>query len=157
MIEKAKAAVKIICQNRKAAHDYHISETMEAGIVLVGTEVKALRNGKANLKDGYAKIRQGQVYICNVHISPYTHAYYGNHDPLRDRKLLLHNQEIKRLTGKVQERGCTLIPIRLYFKNGKAKVEIAVAKGKKKYDKRETIRKREEDREMARIKKGDRS
>ena len=151
MQQKNHHAIKLVCQNRKARHDYFIVDAIEAGLVLTGTEVKSLRLGRGNLQDSYGKIKNGEIYLCNAHISPYSHAHYGNHDPLRERKLLLHKQEIKRLIGKVQERGFALIPIKIYFKNGKAKVEMALAKGKKKYDKRETIRKRDEARDMARI------
>lgn len=150
MNQKSHDAIKLVCQNRKARHDYFISDVIEAGLVLTGTEVKSLRLGRANLKDSYGKIKNGEIYLCNAHISPYSHAHYGNHAPLRQRKLLLNKHEIKRLIGKVQERGFALIPIKIYFKHGKAKVEIALAKGKKKYDKREAIRKRDEARDMAR-------
>jgi SsrA-binding protein len=147
------ANVKIVCQNRKARHDYFILDQYEAGVVLLGTEVKSLRLGRANIKDGYAKLRGGEVFLYNMHIAAYPFAAYGNHDPLRPRKLLLHKQEIKRLTGKVQEKGQTLIPLQVYFKDGKAKVTLALAKGKRKYDKRETVRKREEKRELDRAKR----
>ena len=144
---------KIVCQNRKARHDYFILDEYEAGIVLLGTEVKSLRLGRANLKDSHADIRNGEVFIDNMHISAYPFAAYGNHDPLRPRKLLLHRDEIKRLTGKVKEKGQTLIPLRVYFEGGKAKVTLALAKGKRKYDKREAIRKRDEKRDMEREKR----
>ncbi|MFH1675218.1 MAG: SsrA-binding protein SmpB [Pseudomonadota bacterium] len=150
MKQENRNSIKIVCQNRKARHDYFLSDIIEAGLVLTGTEVKSLRLVKANLRDSYCKVKDGEIYLINAHISPYSHAYYGNHDPLRERKLLLHKREIKRLVGKVQERGFSLIPTKIYLKNGKAKVEIALAKGKRKYDKRETIRKRDEAREMAR-------
>ncbi|MFQ5652900.1 MAG: SsrA-binding protein SmpB [bacterium] len=142
--------VKIITNNRKARHDFHILDTIEAGIVLHGTEVKSLRAGKANLKDSYANVKNQEVYLCRSHISPYTHGNINNHDPLRERKLLLHRKEIKKLIGKTQEKGLTLVPLKLYFKNGKVKVELAVAKGKKLYDKRQDMAKRESDREMKR-------
>lgn len=142
---------KIITNNRKARHDYHIIDTLEAGIVLQGTEVKSLRDGKANLKDSYANVRDEEVYLYNMHISPYTHGNINNHDPLRQRKLLLHKKEIKKLIGKTQEKGLTLVPLKLYFKNGKVKVELAIARGKKMYDKREAIAKRESDRELKRV------
>jgi SsrA-binding protein len=144
---------KIVCQNRKARHDYLILDKYEAGMVLLGTEVKSLRLGNANLKDSYAKIRGGEVFLYNMHISPYPFAAHGNHHPLRTRKLLLHKGEIKRLTGKVEEKGQSLIPLQVYFKRGKAKVVLALAKGKRKYDKRQAIRKREEARELQREKR----
>ena len=145
--------IKIIAENRKARHDYHIDEEFEAGMVLKGTEVKSLRQGRAILKDAYARIKNGEVFIHQMHISPYPFAYYDNHDPLRPRKLLLHNREIKRLCGKVNEKGLTLIPLKMYFKNGKAKISIALARGKRQYDKRDAIRRREEQREMERTRK----
>lgn len=141
---------KIITTNRKARHEYEILESLEAGIVLAGTEVKSLREGRANLKDSYASVRNGEVFLFNAHISPYTHGNINNHDPLRTRKLLLNKKEIKRLIGKVQEKGLTLIPLRLYFKNGKVKVELALARGKKIYDKRRDIAKRDSERELKR-------
>jgi len=145
--------IKLVCQNRKAFHDYEIVETVEAGLVLVGTEVKSLRDGRANLKDSYARIKRGEAFLYGLHISPYTHAYYDNHDPERVRKLLLHRQEIKRLLGKTQEKGFALIPLKIYFKEGKAKVEIALARGKKAYDKRESLKRKEETRELDRARK----
>ena len=141
---------KDICVNRRARHDYFIEETYEAGLVLQGSEVKSLRDGKANLKDSYARIDKGEAFLVNAHISPYFAASRFNHDPTRKRKLLLHSQQIRRLTGKVKERGLTLIPLRLYFKNGRAKVELGLARGKKMYDKRETLRKRAAEREVER-------
>lgn len=149
----AKEHIKIIAENRKARHDYHIIDRFEAGMVLTGTEVKSLRQGKANLKDSYARIRKGEIYVHQMHISPYTFAYYDNHEPLRPRKLLLHRYEIRQLYGKLNERGFTLVPLRLYFRDGKAKVELALAKGKLKYDKRETIRRRDEQRDLERQRK----
>nr|HID59305.1 SsrA-binding protein SmpB [Desulfobacterales bacterium] len=143
--------IKIVCQNRKAKHDYFISEIHEAGMVLLGTEVKSLRMGRANLTDSYAKIRKNEVFLYNMHIGPYPFAQHVNHDPLRPRKLLLHRREIKRLIGKVEEKGMSLIPIKVYFKNGKAKLSLALSKGKRKYDKREAIRKRDEKRDMNRF------
>jgi SsrA-binding protein len=145
--------IKIIAENRKARYDYHIVDRYEAGMVLTGTEVKSLRAGKANLKDSYARIRSGEIYIHQMHISPYESAYYDNHDPLRIRKLLLHKQEIRQLTGKINERGFTLVPLRLYFRDSKVKIELALAKGKLKYDKRDTIRRRDEQRDLDRIRK----
>lgn len=140
-------AIKQICANRKARYDYHLLETFEAGLVLVGTEVKSLRAGKANLKDSYGRIEGGEVWLVGVHISPYEQGTHGNHDPERPRKLLLSRREIKRLTGKLQEQGLTLVPLRLYFKGGWVKVELALAKGKRKYDKRETLRRKDQKRE----------
>lgn len=141
---------KIVTENRKARHDYFIDDEYEAGMVLVGTEVKSLRLGRANLKDSYAKIKDGEVFVHQMHIGQYPFAHYGNHDPLRPRKLLLHNYEIKKLIGKVQEKGYSLIPLRVYFKRGKVKISLALARGKRKYDKRESIRKRDEKRDMDR-------
>jgi SsrA-binding protein len=145
--------IKIIAENRKARHEYFIEERYEAGMVLTGTEVKSLRQGKSNLKDCHAKIRKGEIWVHQMHISPYPFAYYDNHDPLRPRKLLLHKHEIMQLTGKINERGYALIPLRLYFRAGKVKMELALAKGKHKYDKRDTIRRRDEQRDMDRIRK----
>jgi SsrA-binding protein len=142
--------IKIVCQNKKARHDYHIIEVMEAGMVLVGTEVKSLREGRANLKDSYARIRDGELYLVQAHISPYSHASLDNHDPERARKLLVHKRELKRLTGKTQEKGLTLVPLKIYFKDGKAKIELALASGKKSYDKRETLKRQTQKREMER-------
>ncbi len=141
---------KVVATNRKAYHDYSIEETYEAGIALVGSEVKSLRAGKANLRDSYARVRDGELYLYNVHISPYSHGNITNHEPMRTRKLLLHKAEIKRLTGKVAERGLTLVPLKLYFKGNKAKVELGLARGKAKYDKRAAIAKREANREIER-------
>ena len=145
--------LRIVCQNKKAYHDYEILEKIEAGLVLLGTEVKSLRQGKANLKDSYAKIRQGDVHLYGCHISAYTHASYDNHEPERVRKLLLHSFEIKRLFGKSQEKGYALIPLKIYFSKGKAKVELGLARGKKQYDKRESLKRKEEAREMERLRK----
>ncbi|OIN94959.1 MAG: SsrA-binding protein [Deltaproteobacteria bacterium CG1_02_45_11] len=148
-----KSHIKNLAENRKARYDYFIEDEYEAGIVLVGTEVKSLRIGRVNLKDAYAKINKGAVFVHQMHIGPYPFAHYGNHDPLRPRKLLLHKREIKKLYGKVNEMGYSLIPLRVYFKNGKAKIAIALAKGKRKYDKREAIRSRDQKRELDRAKK----
>ena len=148
--------IKIIAQNKKAFHDYEISDRFEAGLVLLGTEVKSLREGRANLKDSYARVKKEEVFLYGLHISPYTHASFDNHDPERVRKLLLHKSEIKRLQGKTQERGFSLVPLKVYFKNGRAKIEIALARGKKEYDKRESIKRKEENRELDRIKKRNR-
>ncbi len=145
--------IKIICRNRKAYFEYSIDDLFEAGLVLKGTEVKSLRQGKASIDDAYARFRDGEIYLYNAHISPYSHATVDGHEPERPRKLLLHRHEIRRLLGKVQERGFTLIPLKLYFKDEHAKVEIALARGKKKIDKRETIRRREQQREMERARK----
>ena len=139
-----------IAVNRKARHEYLIEETVEAGVALMGSEVKALREGKANLKDSYGRIENGEVWLWNAHISPYNPASQFGHEPTRTRKLLLHRGEIERLNGKVKERGLTLVPLRLYFKNGRAKVELALARGKKQHDKREAIRDREQRREIDR-------
>ena len=136
--------------NRKARSDYDILETLEAGMSLKGTEVKSLREGRMNLKDSYAKMQEGVVYLVNAHISPYSHGNIQNHDPLRERKLLLHKQEIKRLTGKTEEKGLTLVPLKVYFVRGKAKVELGLARGRKHYDKREEIKKRDTEREIRR-------
>ena len=136
-----------IAENRKAFHDYHLLETFEAGIALLGTEVKAIREGRVNLRDSYARLENGEVFLFNVNISPYSHRGYAEHEPLRRRKLLLHRHEIRKLMGKTVERGMTLVPTRLYFKNGRVKVAISLAKGKKEYDKRETVKRREADRE----------
>ncbi|HUQ87378.1 MAG TPA: SsrA-binding protein SmpB [Vicinamibacterales bacterium] len=142
-----KEATQPIADNRKAFHDYHILETFEAGIALLGTEVKGIREGQANLRDSYARLEKGEVWLFNVHINPYSHRGYVDHDPKRKRRLLLHKHEIRKLIGKTVEKGLTLVPTRLYFKNGKVKVAIALAKGKQEHDKRETIRRRETDRE----------
>jgi SsrA-binding protein len=145
-----KKPIKIVAENRKARRDYFIVDEYEAGMVLKGTEVKSLRQGRANLKDSYARIKDGEVFVYQLHIAPYPFAYYDNHDPLRPRKLLLHKHEIKRLYGKINEKGHTLIPIRIYFKSGKVKILLALAKGKRKYDKREAIRRRDEQRDLDR-------
>ena len=141
---------KQIAHNRKARHNYEILETYEAGMALAGTEVKSLRDGRANFKDSYAAVRNEEVWLYGMHISPYSHGNINNHNPERDRKLLLHRNEIRRLIGKTQETGLTLVPLQLYFKNGKVKVELALAKGKKQYDKREAIAKKEAARETKR-------
>lgn len=142
--------MKIVCQNRKAYHDYTIEETIEAGMHLLGTEVKSLRQGKANIKDSYVVIKDSEVFLLNCHISPYSHGNIMNHDPLRTRKLLLHRKEIERLKGKTQQKGYTLIPLKLYFKGPFAKVEVGFAKGKRKYEKRDAIREREAKRAIER-------
>ena len=142
--EKAQSSV---AENRKAFHDFHLMETFEAGLVLLGTEVKSIREGRVNLRDSFARVEDGEVFLYNVNISPYSHRGYADHEPLRRRKLLLHRSEIKKLIGKTVEKGMTLVPVRLYFKNGRVKVAVSLAKGKKDYDKRETIKRREVDRE----------
>jgi len=142
--------VKVVCRNKRARHDYELQERYEAGLVLTGTEVKSLRMGKANLSDAYARVTDGEVWLIKAHISPYPYAHYGNHDPERPRKLLLTAKEIRKLYGRTQERGQALIPLVIYFKEGWAKVELALAKGKKAYDKRQTLKQRDADREMAR-------
>lgn len=139
---------KILCLNKKARHDYFIEETYEAGIALEGTEVKSLRMGKGNLKDSYVLIKDEEAFLHNTHISPYPYAHQFNHEPERVRKLLLHKQEIRRLSGKTNERGYTLIPLKIYLKSGKIKLAIGLAKGKTLYDKREDLKKRSADREM---------
>jgi SsrA-binding protein len=145
--------MKVICQNRKAYHDYHIEETIEVGISLLGTEVKSLREGRANIKDSYVIIKDSEVFLLNCHISPYSHGNIMNHEPLRTRKLLLHRNEIERLRGKAQQKGYTLIPLRIYFKGSYAKVEVGFAKGKKHYEKRETIKEREAKKAIERVMK----
>src|ERR1700752_1006894 len=142
--EKAQAN---IAENRKAFHDFHLLETFEAGIMLLGTEAKAIREGRGNLRDSFARVEDGEIYLYNVNISPYRHRGYADHEPLRGRKLRLHRDGIRKLIGKTVERGMTLVPVRMYFKNGRIKVAVSLAKGKKEYDKRETIKRREVDRE----------
>ncbi|HOT43261.1 MAG TPA: SsrA-binding protein SmpB [Spirochaetota bacterium] len=139
-----------IARNKKARFDYEIIETFEAGIVLVGSEVKSLRQKKASIQESYARVKDGEIYITGMNIAVYEMANRFNHEPVHDRKLLLHRHEIKRLIGKVQEKGLTLVPLKLYFKNGKVKVELGLAKGKAKYDKRDSIKKRDVDREIQR-------
>jgi SsrA-binding protein len=146
-ISEREKAQKIVAENRKALHDFHILETFEAGLVLQGTEVKSIREGRVNLRDSYARVEGGEIWVYNIHISPYSHRGYADHEPTRRRKLLLHKQEIRKLIGKTVERGMTLVPLRLYFKAGKAKMALSLAKGKQAHDKRDAIRKREVDRE----------
>ena len=148
-----KGPIKIIAENRKARHDYLIVDQYEAGLVLTGTEVQSLRLGRVNLKDSYARVKDGEVFLYQVHISPYPFAYYNNHEPLRVRKLLLHKREIERLYAKANEQGHTLVPLKIYFKAGKAKITLALAKGKRAYDKRQSIRDREQKRELDRVRK----
>lgn len=141
---------KISVTNRKAYHDFSIQETYEAGIALLGTEVKSLREGRVNLKDSYVSIKDGEAFLLNCHISPYSHGNRRNHDPVRSRKLLLHRREINRLWGALSQKGLTLVPLKIYFKKGRAKVEIGLAKGKRTYEKRETIKTKEAQREIER-------
>lgn len=146
-------SVKVVATNRRARHDYQILDTYEAGLVLLGSEVKSLRAGRMELKDSYAVIDGGEAYLVGAHIAPYDFAREGGHDPERRRKLLMHKSEIGRLAGTLAEKGLTLVPLQVYFKDGKAKVELGLAKGKRTYDKRETLRRREADREMDRLAK----
>ena len=140
-------AQRVVADNRKAFHDYHVLETWEVGLVLLGTEIKAIREGRVNLRDSFARLENGEVWLANVHISPYSHSGYSHHEERRQRKLLLHKHEINKLTGLVREKGLTLVPLQLYFKNGRLKASLALVKGKQTHDKRETIRRREVDRE----------
>ncbi len=144
--EREKAQ-RTIAENRKARFDYHIIETWEAGVSLLGTEVKSIREGRVNLRDSYARVDNGEIWMLNVHISPYSHRGSAEHQELRQRKLLLHRDEIRKMVGKVAEKGLTLVPLELYFKKGRVKVLLALAKGKQAHDKRETLRRREVDRE----------
>ena len=148
------AAEKLIATNRKARHEFEILETYEAGLCLKGTEVKSLRDGQVNFKDSYASVHNQEVWLVGCHIAPYHHGSDANHDPDRSRKLLLHRREIARLIGKVAERGLTLVPLRLYFKEGRAKLELGLARGRKLHDKRQAIRERDERREMAKEARG---
>ena len=148
--EKEAPKKESIARNKRASHDYHILDTWEAGLVLTGTEVKALRQGKANLTDAYGNVRDGEVFLLNLHIGQYEQGNVFNHEPTRTRKLLLHKREIRRLIGSVEREGLTLIPLDLHFSDGRVKVSIALAKGKKLHDKREDIRRRDDEREMAR-------
>ncbi len=140
----------MIAQNKKAGHDYNILETFEAGLVLTGTEIKSVRKGKISLRDGFARVRRGEAYLENVHISPYEQGNQFNHDPLRNRKLLLHKKEIAKIGALTKDKGITIVPLRVYLKHGFAKVLIGVGEGKREYDKRETLKRKEQDREMAR-------
>ncbi|HEC35302.1 MAG TPA: SsrA-binding protein SmpB, partial [Anaerolineae bacterium] len=140
--------IKVVATNRRATHDYLIEDRYEAGLVLTGTEIKSVRARRVNLRDGYVQPRDGELWLVNVHIAAYDQAGRSGHDPLRPRKLLLHRQEINRLIGRIQERGYTIIPLRMYLKRGRAKVEIGLARGKRKYDKRQAIAKRDAEREM---------
>jgi len=154
MANKEETHTKVVASNRKAFHDYSIEEKIEAGIILKGTEVKSLREGRVNLREAYATVTEGKAVLHNCHIGEYSHGNIMNHDPLRARGLLLHKKQIQKLTGKVQQKGLTLIPLRIYFNpRGIAKVELGLARGKKQYDRRETIKKREAGREMERAMK----
>lgn len=144
---KEERSTKLIASNKKAFHDYHILDKFEAGVVLTGTEVKSLRAGKANLKDSYVLVKNGEAFLLNTHISPYTHGNRENHDPLRTRKLLLHRREIEKLSAETTHKGLAIVPLQMYLKGGRVKVEIAVARGKKLYDKRETEKRKEAQRE----------
>ncbi len=147
---------RTIASNKKAFHDYFVEERYEAGLVLTGSEVKSLREGKANLRDAYARVLNNEAFLLGAHISPYAAASYQNHDSTRTRKLLLHRKEIQRLIGKTTQKGLTLVPLRLYWKDGRAKVELGLARGKREYDKRETERRREAQREIAKVMKAGR-
>ncbi|MCC5896489.1 MULTISPECIES: SsrA-binding protein SmpB [Cyanophyceae] len=154
MAKDTSSGYKVIADNRQARYRYSILETYEAGLELQGTEVKSIRQGRVNLRDGYALIRGNEAWLHNVHISPYDIAsQYFNHDPLRNRKLLLHRNEIRKLIGKVEQQGLTLVPLKLYLKNGWVKVSIGLAKGKKLHDKRESLKRKQQDREIARVMK----
>ncbi|MFV0559705.1 MAG: SsrA-binding protein SmpB [Enterococcus sp.] len=143
-----KGEGKLIAQNKKARHDYSITDTMEAGMVLQGTEIKSIRNSRINLKDGFVRVRNGEAYLYNVHISPYEQGNIFNHDPLRTRKLLLHKKQIARLIGETKNKGITIVPLKVYIRNGYAKVLIGIAKGKKEYDKREDLKRKDIDRQI---------
>lgn len=149
-MEKKKDDEKVVATNRKAHHDYFIFDRYEAGVVLAGTEVKSIRDGRINLRDAFCRELGGELFLMNCHVSPYEQANRYNVEPLRDRKLLLHKREIAKIAGKVAEKGLTVVPLRAYLKGGRVKIEIGLAKGKKNWDKRETIKKREQDREMRR-------
>jgi SsrA-binding protein len=157
MVKDKDNGYKVVATNRKAFHDYHIEDRFEAGLVLRGTEVKSLREGRVNLQDSYASVDRGEIYLHHCHISPYSHGNIMNHDPLRTRKLLLHRKEINKLLGQTQQKGLTLVPLRIYFSpRGHAKVELALARGKKQYDRREAIKAREAGREVERAMKSGR-
>ena len=153
MAKRAGEGIHVACTNKKARRDYHIEDTIEAGIVLRGSEVKSLREGRANLTDAYAFVADGEVWLSGLHISPYEHTRMEEQDPTRDRKLLLHASEIRRLAGKVDQKGFTLVPLRIYFKRGRAKVELGLGKGKRFYDKREDLKKADARREIERVMK----
>jgi SsrA-binding protein len=150
MAIKDRESVKVVASNRRAFHDYFIDDRIEAGLVLTGTEIKSIREGRVNLREGYARIANGEAWLHNVHIAPYEHGNRYNHEPMRDRKLLLHRGEIDTLVGKVRQRGYTVVPLQLYLKHGKAKVELGLARGKKQYDKRAAIAERDARREIER-------
>ncbi|MFZ5565287.1 MAG: SsrA-binding protein SmpB [Thermodesulfobacteriota bacterium] len=145
--------IKIVTENKKARHDFFLEDEFEAGMVLTGTEVKSLRDGRANLKDAYAKIKNGELFLYQMHISAYPFAHYDNHEPERPRKLLVHKRELRKLYGKINEKGYSLVPVKVYFKAGKAKVSVALARGKRKYDKREDIKQKEARRDLDRARK----
>jgi SsrA-binding protein len=153
MATKPDSGEKLIASNKKAFHDYFVLQKMEAGVELTGTEVKSLRDGKANLKDSYVIFKRGEAFLLGAHISPYSHGNRENHDPERTRRLLLHRREIEKLEAQVVEKGLTVVPLRLYFRGSRVKAEIAVVRGKKLYDKRETEKRREADREAAKAMK----
>jgi len=148
MANKPTSGIKIIAKNRKAYHDYHILDTFEAGIVLLGSEIKSVRAAQVSLKDGYATIISDEIWLMNVHIAPYNQASIENHEPRRTRKLLLHRREINRLIGKLQEKGLTLIPLKMYLSHNRAKVELGLAQGKRQYDKRATLKEKESQRQI---------
>ena len=150
MTRKGCGGIKVVTENRKVRHNYHLEEFYEAGLVLLGTEVKSLRDGRANLTDSYCDVADGELWLIGAHISPYSHGTHSNHEPRRPRKLLLHKREIKKLIGRIVERGYTLVPTKLYFRRGLAKVEIALARGKRAPDKREAMKRRVQEREMER-------
>ncbi len=150
MGKKEASDIKVVAKNRKAFHDFHIEEKMEAGLVLMGSEVKSLRDGGASLSDSYAMIKGGEIWLINSHIAQYSPASYANHEPKRTRKLLLHSREILKLSSTLRQKGYTMVPLMLYFRNGRAKVELGLARGKRKYDKRVAIKERENKRELAR-------
>ena len=151
-----KSDIRIVCQNRKASHEYFLDEFLEAGMVLSGPEVKSLREGRASLVDSYARIKKGEIYVHGMNITPYPHSHHIQLEPFRIRKLLLHRSEIKRLIGKTEEKGYTIIPTKVYFKKGHAKIELALAKGKRKYDKRQALKEKELKKEMDQARKHDR-
>lgn len=150
MTRRSEGGIKQVAANRKALHDYTIEDTYEAGVALTGTEIKSLRAGRVSLRDGYVQIRNGEAWLLNVHISPYDFGNRENHEPRRERKLLLHRQEIRKLQSKVAERGWTIVPLRVYLKEGRAKIEVALARGKRLYDKRDAVAERDMDRDLRR-------
>jgi len=151
--DQEKSDIKIVCQNRKASHEYFLDEFMEAGMILSGSEVKSLREGRASLVDSYGRIRKGELFVHGLNITPYPHSHHLELDPIRIRKLLVHKSELKRLIGKTEEKGYTLIPTKVYFKKGLAKIELALARGKKQYDKRQVLKEKELKKEMAQARK----